>query len=164
MSGLARRPAPRVPAGGSDTGGQQAGGGDAAATGTGPRRTPLKDRVVSGLCLLLAAVVLVVAASRGSLRNGLLIAVVLVGYVAVQAAGRRLLPPARVLTGEGAGQRERLAFHRATRVAGWVSVVLALAASALWLSTGWGPGPWVAGALLVVPAAFVVSLVVLLRR
>lgn len=163
MSGLVRRPT-APPAGGRDAPGRDARGGDAAATGAGPRRIPLKDRVVGGLCLLLAAVVLVVAASRGSLRNGLLVAAVLVGYVVVQAAGRRLLPSARVLTGEGAGQRERLAFHRATRIAGWVSVVLALASSALWLSTGWGPGAWVAGALLVVPATFLVALVGLLRR
>lgn len=119
----------------------------------GPAR--LKDRLFTGLCVLAALAVAVVGLSRGTVKAGLIGAAVFLGYAVLQAVTRRLTPAARLLTGNEADDRERLAQFRATRLAGQVAMLVAGIAALLTLAVDWDPGPWVAGACGVVLAGFV---------
>lgn len=119
----------------------------------GPPR--LKDRLFTALCVLAAVAVAVIGLSRGNGKAGLIGAAVFLGYAALQVVTRRLTPAARLLTGNEADDRERLAQFRATRLAGQVAMLLAGIAALLTLTIDWGPGPWVAGACGVVLAGFV---------
>jgi uncharacterized membrane protein len=121
-------------------------------------RPRLKDRLFTLLCTGAAAAILLAGASRGNLRVGIVGAAFFLGYAVLHSVTRRLTPAARLLTGDEADDRERLAQFRATRTAGQVALGAALVAILLDLSTGWAPGIWVAGACLLVVAAFVGSL------
>lgn len=129
-----------------------------------PARPLLKDRLFTLLCTAAAAAFLLAGASRGNLRVGLVGAAFFLGYAALHSVTRRLAPAARLLTGDEADGAERLAQFRATRTAGQAALGLALLGLVLDLSTGWEPGLWVAGACLLVVAAFVGGLWFFSRR
>lgn len=126
-------------------------------------RPRLKDRLFTVLCTAAAAAVLLVGVSRGNVRVGVAGAAFFLGYAALHTVTRRLTPAARLLTGDEADQRERMAQFRATRTAGQVALGIAALALALDLTVGWQAGVWVAGACVAVVAAFVVALWVFSR-
>jgi hypothetical protein len=114
----------------------------------------LKHRVFTLLCVLAAVAVLLIGISRGNARAGLVGAAVFLGYAVVQAVARRITPAARLLTGREADDREILAQYRATRLAGWVALVVAGLGVVLGLASGWDAGLYAAGAATLVVAAF----------
>lgn len=122
------------------------------------RRARLKDRLFTALCVLAAVAVALAGLSRGNWRAALVGAVLFLGYAVMHSVTRRLTPAARVLTGHEADDRERLAQFRATRLAGQVALATAAVGVALALFSGWDTGLWVAGAVLLVVAAFVLGL------
>ncbi|GAA5163765.1 hypothetical protein GCM10011366_28480 [Ornithinimicrobium tianjinense] len=126
-------------------------------------RPRLKDRLFTVLCTAAAAAVLLLGASRGNVRVGAAGAAFFLGYAALHSVTRRLTPAARLLTGDEADQRERMAQFRATRTAGQVALGIAALALLLDLAVGWEPGVWVAGACVAVVAAFGVALRVFSR-
>lgn len=121
-------------------------------------RPALKDRLVTGLCVLGALVVLVGGLSRGNPRVAFAGAAFFLGYAVLQSVSRRLLPAARLVSGHEADHAERMAQFRATRLAGQAALLVAAAGLALELGIGWEPGLWVAGAALLVVAVFVGAL------
>lgn len=121
-------------------------------------RPRLQDRLFTLLCTGAAAAILIAGASRGNLKVGVAGAVFFLGYGVLHSVTRRLTPAARLLTGDDADARERLAQFRATRTAGQTALGLALVAISLDLATQWEPGVWVAGACLLVVGAFVGAL------
>lgn len=133
----------------------------AAATRPRPR---LKDRLFTLLCLVAAGAILVAGVSRGNLRVGLIGMAFFLGYAVLHSVTLRLTPAARLLSGDEADARERLAQFRATRLAGQVALGIALVALVLEFTIQWEPGVWVAGTCLVVLAAFVGGLWFFSRR
>ena len=118
-------------------------------------RPRLKDRLFTALCTLGAVVVLVAGFSRGNTKVAIFGALFFLGYGVLHSVTRRLTPAARLLSGSEADHGERLAQFRATRTAGQVALGLALVGVVLELTLQWEPGLWVAGAALLVVAAFV---------
>lgn len=114
----------------------------------------LKDRLFSGLCVLAAFGVLVLGLSRGNPKVGFIGAGLFLGYAALHAVTRRLLPAARLLSGTEADRRQRRAHYQATRTAGQVGLVVAAAGVLLALSRDWAPGLWVAGTSILLMASF----------
>ncbi len=119
----------------------------------------MKDRLFTALCIVGAAVVLVVGFSRGNPRVALGGAAVLLGYVALQTLARRLTPGARLVMGSEADAAERLVQFKATRLAGQVAIALTALGVVLAAAWDWGPGLWVAGACATVVLTFVAGLV-----
>lgn len=118
----------------------------------------LKDRVFQLVCVAAALGVLVVGLSRGNARAGLIGAGVLLGYAVLAGVSRRLTPGARLLTGDEADHRERVAHYRATRAAGQTALVIAAAGVLAALVFDQVTGLWVAGATLAVLVSFVAAL------
>lgn len=119
----------------------------------------VKDRLFSLICLVAAAVVLVVGFSRGNPRVALGGAAILIGYAVLQSVATRLTPGARLLVGSEADAQERLVQFKATRLAGQTAVGIAIVGVALSIIWNWDVGLWVAGACGLVLATFVGSLV-----
>ncbi len=124
-----------------------------------PLKPRVKDRLFSLLCLVAAAVVLVVGFSRGNPRVALGGAAILMGYAVLQSVARRLTPGARLLVGSEADAAERLVQFKATRLAGQAAIGIALVGVALSIFWDWDVGLWVAGACGLVLASFVGALV-----
>lgn len=121
-------------------------------------RPRLQDRLFTLLTTLAAAVFFVAGMSRGNTRVAVVGALFFLGYGVLHSVTRRLTPAARMLSGSEADQAERLAQFRATRTAGQVALALAAAGLVLELAVQWPPALWVAGAALLVVAAFVAAL------
>ena len=135
--------------------------GGKSGGGTSPRtRKPrrLKDRLFTGLCVLAAFVVAFFALSRGNPRAAAIGAGLFLGYAVLHGVVRRLEPAARMASGLGADERERLVHYRATRTAGQTALALAAVGIAMSLFARWDTGLWVAGSAMAVLAAFVISL------
>lgn len=123
------------------------------------RRTPrLRDRLFTGLCLLAAGAVVLLALWRGNPRAAVIGGGLFLGYAVLHAVVRRLEPAARLATGHEVDTAERLAQFRATRTAGQTALVLAVAGLAMSLLGNWDAGLWVAGTAVLVVASFVVAL------
>lgn len=127
-------------------------------------RPALKDRLFGLLTFAAAVVIFVVGMSRGNVRVAVVGALFFLGYGVMHSVTRRLTPAARLLSGSEADQRERMAQFRATRAAGQVALAIAALGVVLELSVRWEPGLWVAGACLLVVAAFVGGLWLFSRR
>ncbi len=119
----------------------------------------VKDRLFSLICLVAAAVVLVVGFSRGNPRVALGGAAILIGYAVLQSVATRLTPGARLLVGSEADAQERLVQFKATRLAGQTAVGIAIVGVALSIIWNWDVGLWVAGACGLVLSTFVGALV-----
>lgn len=124
-----------------------------------PLKPRVKDRLFSLLCLVAAAVVLVVGFSRGNPKVALGGAAILMGYAVLQTVARRLTPGARLLVGSEADAAERVVQFKATRLAGQVAVGIALVAIAVSIFWEWDVGLWVAGACGLILVSFVGALV-----
>lgn len=124
-----------------------------------PLKPQVKDRLFSLLCLLAAALVLVVGFSRGNPKVAFGGAAILMGYAVLQSVARRLTPGARLLVGSEADDAERLVQFKATRLAGQAAVGMAVVGVALSIFWEWDVGLWVAGACGLVLASFVGALV-----
>lgn len=124
-----------------------------------PLKPRVKDRLFSLLCLVAAALVLVVGFSRGNPKVALGGAAILMGYAVLQSVARRLTPGARLLVGSEADAAERLVQFKATRLAGQAAVGIAVVGVALSILWNWDVGLWVAGACGLVLASFVGALV-----
>lgn len=118
----------------------------------------LRDRLVTGLCLVAAVAVVVLALSRGNPRAAAIGAGLCLGYAVLHAVARRLEPAARLVSGHEADDAERLAQFRATRTAGQTALLVAAVGVALSLFMDWDTGLWVAGTAVLVVASFVVAL------
>lgn len=118
----------------------------------------LKDRVFTGLTLLAAVAVAVIGLSRGNAKVGLVGAGVLLGYAGMNAVSRRLVPAARLVTGQEADAAERLAQYRALVLTGRVAVGAAVLGVVLAATDTWDAGLWVAGTAAGVVATFVLGL------
>lgn len=126
-------------------------------------RPRLKDRLFTLLCTVAAAAILIAGFSRGNTKVAIGGALFFLGYAVLHSVTRRLTPAARLVSGSEADDAERLAQFRATRLAGQVALGVAALALALEFALQWEPGVWVAGACLVVVAAFVAGLWVFSR-
>jgi hypothetical protein len=120
---------------------------------------PVKDRLFTALCLLVAAVVLVLGFSRGNPKVALGGAGIFVGYAVLQWAARRLTPGARLVIGSEADTAERLVQAKATRLAGQVAVAVLVVAVLLWVLWDSRAALWVALACALVVSTFVGGLV-----
>lgn len=127
-------------------------------------RPALKDRLFGLLTFVAAVVIFVVGMSRGNVRVAVVGALFFLGYGVLHSVTRRLTPAARLLSGSEADQRERMVQFRATRAAGQVALAVAALGVVLELGVQWEPGLWVAGACLLVVAAFVCGLWFFSRR
>jgi len=116
---------------------------------------PVKDRLFTALCLLLAVVVLVLGLSRGNTKLALGGSALFVGYAALQWAARRLTPGARLVIGSEADAAERVVQVRATRLAGQVAVALLVLAVLLWVLWDSRAALWVAVACALIVSSFV---------
>lgn len=127
---------------------------------SGPRRRRprLRDRLFTGLCVLLALAVVVLALSRGNPRAAAIGGGLFLGYAVLHSVVRRLEPAARLASGHEADAAERLAQFRATRTAGQTALVIAVVGVALSLFADWDTGLWVAGTAVLLVASFVVAL------
>lgn len=126
---------------------------------SGPRRRPrLRDRLFTGLCVLLALAVVALALSRGNPRAAAIGGGLFLGYAALHSVVRRLEPAARLASGHEADAAERLAQFRATRTAGQTALLVAVVGVALSLFADWDTGLWVAGTAVLLVASFVVAL------
>lgn len=121
-------------------------------------RPRLKDRLFTLLCTLAAAAILLAGLSRGNTKVAIGGALFFLGYAVLHSVTRRLTPAARMLSGSEADDRERMAQFRATRLAGQVALGVAAVALVMEFAIQWAPGVWVAGACLLVVAAFVAGL------
>jgi len=120
---------------------------------------PVKDRLFTTLCLLVAVVVLVLGFSRGNPKVALGGAAIFVGYAVLQWTARRLTPGARLVIGSEADAVERVVQAKATRLAGQVAVALMVLAVLLWVLWDSRAALWVAGALALVVTSFIAGLV-----
>ncbi|WP_109472476.1 hypothetical protein [Ornithinimicrobium cavernae] len=118
----------------------------------------LKDRLLTGLCVLAAVAVALFALSRGNPRAAAIGAGLFLGYAVLHAVMRRLEPAARVVSGLGADAREQLIHYRATRTAGQTALVIVAVGVAMSLFAKWDTGLWIAGSAMAVLASFVVGL------
>ena len=122
------------------------------------RRPRLRDRLFTGLCVLLALAVVLFALSRGNPRAAAIGGGLFLGYAVLHSVVRRLEPAARLTTGAEADAAEQLAQFRATRTAGQTALLVAVVGVALSLFAGWDTGLWVAGTAVLVLASFVAAL------
>lgn len=122
------------------------------------RRPRLRDRLFTGLCVLLALAVVLFALSRGNPRAAAIGGGLFLGYAVLHSVVRRLEPAARLTTGAEADAAEQLAQFRATRTAGQTALLVAVVGVALSLFADWDTGLWVAGTAVLVLASFVAAL------
>lgn len=122
------------------------------------RRPRLRDRLFTGLCVLAACAVVLLALSRGNPRAAAIGGGLFLGYALLHAVVRRLEPAARLATGHEVDAAEQLAQFRATRAGGQTALAVAVVGVALSLFADWDTGLWVAGTAALVVASFVVAL------
>ncbi|MGB7449222.1 MAG: hypothetical protein WA892_08860 [Ornithinimicrobium sp.] len=122
------------------------------------RSSPVKDRLFTALCVVVAVVVLVLGFSRGNPKVALGGAGILVGYAVLQSVARRLTPGARLVIGSEADATERMVQFKATRLAGQVAVALLMLAVLAWVFWDSRAALWAALACATVIATFVGAL------